>query len=149
MNKNSFKLKTNLRSNSGLKELLDFLEENNCVYVTHRSLKKEEVLQETKGMNIINRLYSFHSDYEVIGYSIDANLYRKYKMRITNNIFFFMQRSLQFTLEKDEEVNKQLQKDYTSKISIIIDKCPACKTTITKKETNCSSCGLMINDKSI
>jgi hypothetical protein len=70
-----------------------------------------------------------------------------YRLRITNNFLYFLgKRSLRFTLEVGKELNRKLQEEYAAKISIVTDKCPACKTKIKKNKTKCSSCGLTINE---
>lgn len=138
-----------------LKESINFLEKNNCIYIEHLRLKKDELRENRfnrkKGISVRNAL-SIRSEYKIIGYSKTEKSYKIYWVEITlwwYIIFEFLiddtirkRRELRSIEETDLETLKNLRKNYEVKIVNITDYCPACKFSILPNDLECRNCGL-------
>ncbi|MCG8805219.1 hypothetical protein G1K75_06065 [Tenacibaculum finnmarkense] len=142
-----------------MKESIDFLEKNNCIYVEHLSLKKNELrenyFKRKKGISL-RKVLSTKSEYKIIGYSETENLYKIYWIEITSWSYTFGKGTFEFliddTIEKRRELKsieetnlkilENLQSDYNVKTVIVSDKCPACGVSVLPKDLECKECGL-------
>lgn len=140
-------------------ETFDFLEKEKLVFVDKRELRKTE-----KKLNPFNYkkrfslkgLYSFRSEYVIIGFSYNKEMYRFFWLELTQwylfHLKFFIEviteqklgknRSLVFKEIVENEIITDLKNIYEMKAVTIKDNCPACQYTISDKITECPNCGL-------
>jgi len=115
--------------------------------VAYKTLTKKEkqknLFNQTKGLtreNIVN----VKSEYKIIGFSKSKNTYKIYWLQLQTTLTLFAKRKLAFIEEKDADLLKKLQKEYSTELIHVTDKCPACTKAILTTETECKNCGLHI-----
>jgi predicted RNA-binding Zn-ribbon protein involved in translation (DUF1610 family) len=142
-----------------LRESIDFLGKRNCTYIDHLSLKKTELRENhfnrKKGISFRKALSS-KSEFKLIGYSRNENLYKLYWIEITFWWFIFgkgffellvgdkieQRKELKFIEETDLQILGNLNKNYEIETVIVSDKCPACGAKILPNDMDCKECGL-------
>lgn len=142
-------------------ETFEFLE-NRLAFVEKRELTKSEkqynAFKRDKGISL-KRMFSERVEYLVVGYSEIEGAYhffwlelRQFYLLNLKLVYEFFsgekidnRRVLKFKPIMDPSILAYLNKNYSSLVIIIDNKCPACQNIISKEILECPQCGLNLN----